>query len=170
MAIKTLATFKIHFSAAHHDVRSEASSATAGDFGHHANSVLEAMMVQEQKAAEQMNQQLAEAQARETAQSDRMRVLTEQMNSMQQQFLQQQQQMMANFTVFGKAGGTPVPTLQTTTNDSDRNKSKGKSTKKYNAKAYYWMLRVYGQCLGSSTHYHDGPLRASRSIILHCIS
>ena len=39
------------------------------------------MMVQEQKAAEQMNQQLAESQARETAQSDQMRVLTEQMNS-----------------------------------------------------------------------------------------
>ena len=51
LALKNLATFKIHFSAAHRDVRSEASSATAGDFGHHANSVLEAMMSQEQKAA-----------------------------------------------------------------------------------------------------------------------
>ena len=71
-----------------------------------------------------MNQQLAEAQARETAQPDQMRVLTEQMNSMQQQFLQQQQQMMANFTAFSTAGGTPVPALQTTTNDSDRKKVK----------------------------------------------
>ena len=76
-------------------------------------------MVQEQKAAEQMNQQLAEAQARKTAQSDQMRVLTEQMNSMQHQFLQQQQQMMANSTAFSTTGGTPVPALQTTTNDSD---------------------------------------------------
>ena len=121
LALKTLATFKIHFSAAHRNVRSEASSATAGDFGRHANSVIKAMMVQEQKDAEQMNQQLSEAQSRETAQSDQMRELTEQMNSMQQQFLQQQQQqkMMANFTAFSTAGGTPVPALQTTTNDSD---------------------------------------------------
>ena len=76
LALKTLATFKIHFSAAHCDVRDEASSATAGEFGHHTNSVIKAMMVQEQKAAEQMNQKLEEAQARETAQSDQMRVLT----------------------------------------------------------------------------------------------
>ena len=55
LVLKTLATFKIHFSAAHRDVRSKASSDTAGDFCHHANSVIEAMMVQEQKAAEQMN-------------------------------------------------------------------------------------------------------------------
>ena len=84
LALKTLATFKLHFSAAPRDVRSEASSDTAGDFGHHANSVIEAMMVQEQKAAEQMTQQFEESQARETAQSDQMRVMTEQMNSMQQ--------------------------------------------------------------------------------------
>ena len=76
-------------------------------------------MVQEQKTAEQMNQQLEETQARETAQSDQMRVLTEQMNSMQHQFLQQQQQMMANFTAFSTAGGTPVPARQITTNNSD---------------------------------------------------
>ena len=69
-----------------------------------------------------MNQQLEESQARETAQSDQMRVLTEQMNSMQQQFLQKQQQTMANFTAFSTTGGTPVPALQTTTNDSDRRK------------------------------------------------
>ena len=69
-----------------------------------------------------MNQQLAESQARKTAQSDQMRVLTEQMNSMQQKFLQQQHQMMANFTAFVTAGGTPVPAIQTTTNDSDKKK------------------------------------------------
>ena len=40
LALKTLATFKIHFSAAHRGVRSEANCATAGDFGHHANSVI----------------------------------------------------------------------------------------------------------------------------------
>ena len=129
LALKNLATFKLNFSAAHRDVCSEASSYTAGDFGHHTNFVIEAMMVQEKKAAEQMNQQLEEAQARETAQSDQMRVLTEQMNSMQQQFLQQQQKMMANITAFSTAGGTPVPALHTTTNESDQNKSKGKSTK-----------------------------------------
>ena len=64
LALKNLATFKLHFSAAHRGVCSEASSDTAGYFGHHANSVIEAMMVQEQKAAEQMNQKLEEAQAR----------------------------------------------------------------------------------------------------------
>ena len=89
LALKTLVTFKLHFSAAHRDFCSEASSDTAGDFGHHANSVIEAMMVQEQKTAEQMNQQLEEAQVRETTQSDQMRVMTEQMNSIQHQFLQQ---------------------------------------------------------------------------------
>ena len=47
LALKTLATFKTHFSAAHRDVRIKASSSTAGDFGHHANSVLKEMMVQE---------------------------------------------------------------------------------------------------------------------------
>ena len=49
---------------------------------------------------------------------------------------------MANFTAFSTAGGTPVPALQTTTNEYDRNKSKDKSTKKYNAKAYCWTHRV----------------------------
>ena len=90
----------------------------------------------------------------ETAQSDQMRVLAEQINSMQQQFLQQQQQMMANFTAFSTAGGTPVPARQTTTNDPDWNKSKGKSTKKYNAKAYFWTHGVghHGnECLNPST-------------------
>ena len=142
LALKNLATFKSHFCADHRDVRSEASSEIAGYFGHHTNSVIEAMIVQEQKAAEQMTQQLEESQARETAQSDQMRVLTEQMNLMQQQFLQQQQKMMANFTAFRTAGGTPVPARQTTTNDSDWNKIKGKSTKKYNAKVYCWTHGV----------------------------
>ena len=111
-------------------------------------------MVQEKKAAEQMNQQLEEAQARETEQYDQMRVLTEKMNSMQQQFLQQQQQMMANFTAFSTAGGTPVPARHTTTNDSDQNKSKDKYTKKYNAKAYCWTHGVghHGnECLNPSS-------------------
>ena len=101
-----------------------------------------------------MNQQLEEAQARETSQSDQMRVLTEQMNSMQQQFLQQQQQMIANLTALSTAGRTLVPDRQTTTNDSDRNKSKGKSTKKYNDKAYCWTHGVghHGnECLNPST-------------------
>ena len=154
LALKILATLKIHFSAAHRDVRSEASSDTAGDFGHHANSVIEAMIVQEQKAAEQMTQQLEEAQARETANSDQMCVLTEQMNSIQQQFMQQQQQIMANFTAFSTAGGTPEPARQTTANDPDRNKIKGKSTKKYNGKAYCWTHGVghHGnKCLNPST-------------------
>ena len=154
LALKTLATFKLHFSAAHRDVRSEASSDTAGDFGHHTNSVIEATIVQEQKAAEQMTQQLEEAQARETAQSDQMRALTEQMNSMQQQFLQQQQQMMANFTAFSTSGGTPAPAGQTTANDYDWNKVKDKSTKKNNAKAYCWTHGVghHGnECLNPST-------------------
>ena len=52
LALKTSATFKIHFSAAHRDIHSEASRATAGDFGHHTNSVIQEMMAQEQKAAE----------------------------------------------------------------------------------------------------------------------
>ena len=50
--------------------------------------------------------------------------------------------MMANFTAFSTSGGTPVPAHQTTTNESDRNKSKGKSTKKYNAKVYCWTHGV----------------------------
>ena len=154
LALKNLATFKLHFSAAHCDVRSEASSDTAGDSGHHTNSVIEAMIVQEKKAAEKMTLKLEEAQARETVQSDQMRVLTEQMNSMQQKFLQQQQQMMANFTAFNTAGGTPAPARQTTANDPDRNKIKGKSTKKYNAKAYCWTHGVGhngNECLNPST-------------------
>ena len=43
---------------------------------------------------------------------------------------------MAKFTALSTAGGTPVPARQTTTNDPDRKKTKGKSNKKYNAKAY----------------------------------
>ena len=49
LALKTLATFKKNFSAAHRDVRSKVSIATAGDFGHHTNSVLEARMAQENR-------------------------------------------------------------------------------------------------------------------------
>ena len=62
--------------------------------------------------------------------------------------------MMSNFTAFSTAGGTPVPARQTTTNDPDRNKSKGKSTKKYNDKAYCWTHGVghHGkECLNPST-------------------
>ena len=61
---------------------------------------------------------------------------------------------MANFTAFSTAGGTPVPYRQTTTNDPDWNKSKGKYNKKYNAKAYFWthgVGRHGNECLNPST-------------------